>query len=390
MTAMLEVLFWLSGFALAYPYVIYPVTLWLAVCLRGGRPVVRSCDPPRQISVIIAAFNEERHIGRRIEELLGHIAAAGLSGEIVVVSDGSTDRTAEIAGSFEDRGVRSLPLPENQGKAIALTQGCSAASGEVLVFADARQTWSDEALTGLLANFADPSIGAVSGDLVLAKGEGVLGGVGLYWRFEKWLRKLETKWYSNVGVTGAISAVRRSLFTPIPAGTILDDVYWPLRVAMGNHRVVHEAHAVAHDRLPDRVAGEFRRKVRTQAGNYQLIVRLPSSLLPWRNPIWWPFLSHKVARLLAPWGLVGLLITGALLGGGYRLAFWVQVACYALAMVGLISGSRSRSASAAASFLVLNAAAWMAFWVWISGRTARTWTKVGYANRAPVGRPGDA
>ncbi len=115
--------------------------------------------------------------------------------------------------------------------------------------------------------------------------------------------------------------MRRELFRPIPNGTILDDVYWPLAVAMGGHRVIHDERARAFDRLPVRVRDEFRRKVRTLCGNFQLLARLPSALLPWRNPNWWQFVSHRIMRLLVPWALIGLAVSVVVLEGPvYRLA----------------------------------------------------------------------
>ncbi|MFO0930940.1 MAG: hypothetical protein U0736_28580, partial [Gemmataceae bacterium] len=199
----------------------------------------------------------------------------------------------------------------------------------------------------------------------------------------KWLRRQESALWAQVGVTGAIAACRRALFRPIPAGTLLDDVYWPLRVAMAGRRVVHDCRAKAFDRLPDRPRDEFRRKVRTLAGNFQLVARLPAALLPWRNPIWPQLLSHKLARLLVPWALLGLFGCGmALAIGGagdlYTAAVAAQAACYAVGVVGLFTRRVGRVGAAASSFLVLNAAAWVAFWVWATGRARLSWQKVRY------------
>jgi cellulose synthase/poly-beta-1,6-N-acetylglucosamine synthase-like glycosyltransferase len=313
--------------------------------------------------------------------------AARVEGEVIVVSDGSTDGTAAAARSVPGGLVRVIEFPDNRGKAVALAAAAAAARHDILVFADARQRWDPSALGHLLQNFADPGVGAVSGELVLESAPGVLAGVGLYWRFEKWLRRQESAARSMVGVTGAISAVRRELFRPPPPGTILDDVYWPLRVAMQGARVVFEARARAFDRLPEKTRDEFRRKVRTLAGNFQLLTLLPAALLPWRNPIWWQFVSHKLLRLAVPWALLGLLVSAAALpGAGYRAAFAAQVAAYLLALHGIWGGSGAgrRLAAAAAAFLVMNAAAWAAFWVWAGGRTARSWTKVSYQDVVPV------
>ncbi len=241
------------------------------------------------------------------------------------------------------------------------------------------QRWAPDAIEKLLDNFADPSVGAVSGDLVLETAAGVMGGLGLYWRYEKWLRRLESDVALAVGATGAISAVRRELFRPIPRGTVLDDVYWPLRVAMQGARVVHDSRAVAYDRLPQKPRDEFRRKMRTLCGNFQLLARLPEALLPWRNPLWLQFISHKVLRLLVPWCLLAMLLASAVLQRPiYRVAMLTQAGFYTAGLLGIWWGGRSRILSAAASFIVLNAAAWLAFWVWIMGRAGATWKKVSY------------
>ncbi len=377
----LVLLFWICFGCVAYTYAGYPLIL-AGVAWMRRRPPRRAEGHKPSVSFILAAHNEEATIGRRLTELTGLLAAAGVKGEVIVVTDGSTDGTAALARTAAKEGsVRVLELTGRVGKAAALTEGCAAAVNEVLVFADARQTWAPTALALLLENFADPEVGAVSGDLVVESAPGVMAGVGLYWRYEKWLRKKESQIHSLVGVTGAISAVRRELFRPIPRGTLLDDVYWPLQVAMQGFRVVHDKRAVAYDRLPERARDEFRRKVRTLSGNFQLVARLPALLLPWRNPLWLQFVSHKLLRLLAPWALLGMLAASALLPGPFfAWTFWGQFATYLLGVTGIwrVMGTQLRPSAAAASFLVLNAAAWLAFWVWISGRADRSWGKVSY------------
>src|SRR5262249_43612784 len=163
----------------------YPLMTALLAWLRH-RTVLReryaSC-----VSVVLAAHNEASRLERRLRELIGLMQSSGVAGEIIVVSDGSTDGTVELARSFARQGVGAVELPERGGKAAALSAGAAAARHEVLVFADARQQWDPQALTSLLENFADPRVGGVSGELVLESAPGVLAGVGLYWRYEKWL-----------------------------------------------------------------------------------------------------------------------------------------------------------------------------------------------------------
>jgi poly-beta-1,6-N-acetyl-D-glucosamine synthase len=376
----LEIVFWSLIAFVGYTYVVYPLILaaWVWARRRGPAPVSAA---PASVSVVLAAFNEEQTIERRLKELTGHLAVTGTPWELIVVSDGSTDRTVAVAEQFAGPQVRVLDRPRG-GKALALTAGAEAAHGEVVVFADARQRWAHDAIARLLENFQDPTIGAVSGDLVLESAPGVLAGVGAYWKYEKLLRKLESRAGSMVGVSGSISAVRRSLFRPIPAGTVLDDVYWPLLVAMQGYRVVHDDRAHAYDRLPDHVRGEFRRKVRTLSGNYQLTSLVKSALLPWRNPVWFQFMSHKLFRLAVPWALVALVLVSALLPGRfYQMAFAAQIAFYTLAVLGLRPeiATRVRLAAAAASFVVLNTAAGAAAWIWATGGTGQSWTKVSYS-----------
>jgi len=376
-----EVGFWAGLACVVYTYAAYPLALALLARWRG-RPVRRDERFERpSVSIVLAAHNEESVIGRRLSELGSLLETSSLRGEIILVSDGSTDQTAEIGRTYAGEILRVLELPENLGKAAALNEGYALARHEILVFVDARQTCGPASLERLLENFADPSVGAACGDLVLEAAPGVMAGVGLYWRFEKWLRMTESRLHSSVGLTGSICAVRRELFRPIPPGTILDDVYWPLQVVMQGARVIHDDRAHAYDRLPERTENEFRRKVRTLAGNFQLVTHLPSVLLPWKNPIAWQFVSHKLLRLLVPWALLGLFLTSAMLPGTvYRVAFWGQVWFYLIGLVGFTKtgGNHFRLTSAIASFLVLNTAAWFAFWVWALGRANRSWRKVNY------------
>jgi cellulose synthase/poly-beta-1,6-N-acetylglucosamine synthase-like glycosyltransferase len=375
----LEWIFWISFAIVAYTYIVYPITLFVLSALLGRSRI--HVGAKSSVSFLLPVHNEEQNLERRLQELTRLIESGGIAGEVIVISDASTDRSVEIAQKFSDRGVRILEMPAKGGKAAALNAGSQAARNELLIFADARQRWADDALERLIENFADPRIGAVSGDLVLETAPGALAGVGVYWRFEKWLRKQESKLDSQVGVTGAISAVRRPLFRPIPPGTLLDDVFWPMHVVLQGYRVVHDERAKAFDRLPEKTQDEFRRKVRTLAGNYQLLTLLPgAALFPWSNRVWWQWISHKLLRLVVPWALLGMLAASFFLDDYYQMFFVVQAACYFLAVLGMAPalGRAIKPLGTAASFLVLNAAAWLAFWVWITGRAATSWHKVQY------------
>jgi biofilm PGA synthesis N-glycosyltransferase PgaC len=382
-TQLSTVLFWVVGACVFYAYIGYPILIWALACCFGRRrktPIVPEEDLP-SVSLVIVAHNEEALIGKRIESALG-IDYPPEKLEVLVVCDGCSDATVSIARAHYDERVQVVELPVQQGKAAALSRGCAEARHAILVLADVRQSWEPGSLKLLLENFADPTVGAVSGNLVLERAPGVLVGVSLYWIYEKWVRAQESRLYSMVGVSGSVSALRRELFRPIPKGTILDDVYWPLQVAMQGYRVILDERARVYDHLPDSSKDEFRRKVRTLSGNLQLIALLPAALLPWRNPVCFQFVCHKTLRLIVPWGLLVLLAASLVAEDPfYRLAFCGQAIFYLTGLAGICWKSlagRCRPISVAASFLVLNAAAWLAFWVWLSGKTSRSWVKASY------------
>jgi cellulose synthase/poly-beta-1,6-N-acetylglucosamine synthase-like glycosyltransferase len=335
----MEILFWSAIVVIGYVYLGYP-TLLAAWARVAPKPIRRSPITPG-VSVIIAARNESANLDARIENLLAADYPRPRL-QIVVVSDGSTDRTAEILASRANDVDAVLLAPG--GKAVALNAGVSIARHDVLVFADARQTFAPDALRALVAPFADDRVGGVSGELVLdcesGAGTSTIGdGVGAYWRYEKWLRRHESLVGSTLGSTGAIHALRRSLWKPLPPETILDDVLAPMQAVLAGSRVVFEASARAHDRAAPEAAGEFQRKTRTLAGNYQLLRLQPRLLIPLVNPVWLQFVSHKVGRLVVPWALAALLVSSALLastGVLYLLALAGQVAFYGLAAYGAV------------------------------------------------------
>lgn len=377
----LKWLFWASAILISYTYLLYPLTM-AALAWHAPSNTAARAPYTGSYSVILAVYNEEQSIVQRIDELSLLISAAGPDGELLVVSDGSTDDTLALAMSRVGPNTRVIGLQKNAGKAAALSHACAQAKGDVIVFADARQRWHEAALQNLLANFTSDRVGAASGELMVESHSGVMQGVGLYWRYEKWLRRNEARIHSVVGVSGSISAVRRNLFRSIPAGTLLDDVYWPMQVVMQGYRVMHDEQAIAYDRLPTNAADEFRRKVRTLSGNFQLVALLPNLLLPWRNPIWPQYISHKLLRLAVPWALLTALIVSLVLHSGvYLVAAALQGIFYSLALIGLTSGagSRSRLVSACASFVVLNTAALLGFFLWVSGNAAASWHKTHYA-----------
>jgi biofilm PGA synthesis N-glycosyltransferase PgaC len=336
--------FWTSCVLVAYVYAGYPLLLacWARLFPRPVRAQASEAPVPR-VSIVIAARNEGSRLRERIDNLL-QCSYPAERRHIVIVSDGSTDATPAVLASF---GSAIEPVfVEACGKALALNAGVARADGDVVIFADARQTFAPDALRELVAPFEDPRVGAVTGELLLesevpgpraAVQSTIADGVGLYWRYEKSIRRNESAVASTLGATGAIYAIRRSLWRPLPAGTILDDVLAPMRAVLAGYRTVFSGRARAFDRIGPDVAAEARRKVRTLAGNYQLLWLEPGLLLPWRNPVWIQFVSHKLGRLLVPYGLLGLMVSSVALAAGspvYAAALGCQCMFYLLAGYG--------------------------------------------------------
>ena len=363
--------FWISAALLAYMYLGYAGWLWLRGRFRQ-LPVRAGAYQP-SISLVMVVRNEAAVIERKLKNLLALDYPQELR-EIVVVSDASTDGTNEILNCYAvDGRLRVLAHPEPRGKAAGLNDTVAQAGGEIVVFTDARQILEADSVRLLAEQFADPEVGCASGELMLGDPDAgeTSRGFGLYWRVEKKIREMESASGSVVQATGAIYAVRRKLLVPVPAGTILDDVFIPMHVARQGYRVTFLPSARAWDVADQGSDREFARKVRTLTGNYQL-VQLAPWLLGRSNPLRFELISHKLLRLAAPFLLAALLLSSLLLSAPlYRIALLLQVVLYALsaaAMAKLAIGPLARVADAARTFVVLNTAAFVAFVKFVTGR----------------------
>jgi poly-beta-1,6-N-acetyl-D-glucosamine synthase len=285
-------------------WIVYPLIIGM---LAARRPCSRCTAPseqsPPSVSVIIATREDPETIRARIQDCLearGDVECL----EVVVATDAQSAHAIpdDLVNSGDVRIVRG---DEPGGKAATINAAVRAARHDVLVFTDAHQRFEPEAIARLVKAFEDARVGAASGRLELSRCAS-RSPVGRYWSYERWLRRCEATINSCVGATGAIWAIRRSLWRPLPASLILDDVYTPMRVVLAGRRVAFVDDARATDlRTPDR-AHEYRRKVRTLTGVLQLCCWLPELLVPRRNPIWLQFVFHKLLRLLTPYWCIGL------------------------------------------------------------------------------------
>lgn len=312
MSAALHLLFVASLLLVLYTYAGYPLlAAWLA--RRHAHPWQRGAVG-LSVSIVMPVHNAADIVPAKMQHLLALDPATVR--EIIVISDGSTDGTADLLLSYADPRLRVIPLAQQVGKAEALNHGMRAATGDVLLFIDVRPRLDEAALGYLLQNFADPSVGCVAGELVVQSSEqhdstgNAVGGA--YWRYEQGMRNAEAAWDSAVGVYGGFYAMRRSLATPLPPGLILDDMYQPLSVIRQGYRNVLDRDAVVVDTWPSSKEGEFQRKVRTLAGNFQLLQQAPW-LLSGTNRVRFQLVSHKLLRLLVPYALVLMVLAPAAL-----------------------------------------------------------------------------
>jgi glycosyltransferase involved in cell wall biosynthesis len=404
----MTVLFLISLAVILYTYAGYPILIALLARIRP-RPWLRapyrmpgapsqtassfeagSTNPP-PISIVMAVHNGAAMLPAQLDHLLW--LEPELVREIIVVSDGSTDRTDRIlletllqdvphsSRFHRDEWIHYLArlkpilLPTQGGKTAAVNAGVAAAKGDILLFVDIRPRIEAGALASLLANFADPRVGCVAGELLLgtAGHDATASAVsGLYWRYEQWIRNCEALVDSPVGVYGGFYAIRRELAVPAPAGLILDDMFQPLAIIRQGYRSVVDREALVTDRWPAKAGGEFSRKVRTLAGNFQLIAEAPWVLSP-TNRVLFQLISHKLLRLVVPYFFVTLFLSSALLGDHSRfclvfaylqLAFWLMAAVAVRHRIPLVQ----RIAGPASALLVLNAAAVVGLYTWLFTR----------------------
>jgi cellulose synthase/poly-beta-1,6-N-acetylglucosamine synthase-like glycosyltransferase len=301
--------------------------------------------------------------------------------QVVIASDGSTDDTVAIARQFEP-SVRVVACERRRGKAAVLNDVVPLARGDLVVLSDARQIFEPHALRALVAPFADEHIGAVSGELILGPATTLeaADAAGVYWTYEKRIRRWESRVDSTMGVTGAIYAIRRRLFEPIPPDTILDDVLIPARAIRRGYRVLFEPAAIAYDRLVASPHDEFVRKVRTIAGTFQFFTRERWTLSPIRNRIWIQTISHKLLRLALPIAYAALLVSNMVLARTSPLFRWtlgLQLVFYGAAVLATSPNVRShiRAVAIPHMLVLLSWATIVAFVRFATGRQTVTWQR---------------
>lgn len=379
----MQFLFWTLLALISYCYFGYPLLVMLWARIRE-RPVRKQRMEP-SVSVVMSVHNEQDVILNKITNLLT-LDYPPEKIEILIGSDGSQDRTVEMVRQVNDRRVRLFDFAERRGKMAVLNDLVAKAGHEVIVFTDARQPFERSTVRELAANLADPAVGCVSGELMLSQKSGVTAkGINLYWEYEKFIRAQESKIHSMLGATGAVYAIRRELYTPIPENVVLDDMFVPLKIIEKGFRAVFDGSAKAYDEAADSPREEHRRKARTLYGNYQIFLLFPSLFVPGRSPVALQLVSHKLLRVLAPFFMIAVFFVNLSLVGNpfYFMMFMLQILFYTCAAAGAALRYQKKGFLRVVSrvcyvpyvFCLLNFSALIGFVRFLTGRQDITWEK---------------
>jgi cellulose synthase/poly-beta-1,6-N-acetylglucosamine synthase-like glycosyltransferase len=384
---------WLSIGVVFYAYAGYAFLIYALAKFFGRKP---QYDPNYQpmVTTLIAAHNEEDCIEAKILNCLDQSYPADRH-EIVVVSDGSSDNTPKIVEKYADRNVVSLYEPARNGKTAAVNRAMQYVKGEIVVLSDANNMYNREAVANLTRHFVDPKVGCVSGEKrVLKSGEApTSGGEGLYWKYESFLKRCDSTFYSVVGAAGEIYAVRKNLYNPPPKDSLLDDFIVSMEIAQQGYRVIYEPDAISYETGSASLRDEFKRRSRIFCGGFQSVARLPRLLNPLRGKLWFQYLSHRVLRWVVTPFLVPLIFVLNALAARrsplYRLLFAGQILFYLAGLVGLRQLDRSEKRPplplyVPAYFIFIHVAQLAGFKRWVARRETGVWAR---AQRAGVTSP---
>ncbi len=395
MVHILEIIFWVSCFIIFYAFGGYGVFLLIFLKIRSlflRRNIISeviSNDQLPEVCLIIAAYNERDYVDMKIKNsLLLDYPTNKLT--IIWVNDGSDDGTPELAAIYPE--VTLLHNPKRSGKIEAMNRGVEFSKAPILMFSDANTVLSKNALRAVVRHFQDKTVGCVAGEkqFYKEKDQPVASvGEGFYWKIESWLKRLDYQFYSTIGATGELFAVRRELYQRVEPDTLLDDFMISMRITQQGFRVAYEPMAVASEHGSSNVKEEMKRKVRIAAGCYQSFFRLKKLLNPFFNfKLFFQYVSHKVLRwTLAPLALISVLGSNIFILIGqeqfraysvYSVLFYLQVIFYGLAVAGFLSQKnpmRIRFLYAPFYFVAMNFAMFKGFFRFLKGKQNVLWEK---------------
>lgn len=387
----METLFWASVAIIIYSYFIYPLVLFTFSGItqafsdtkylwrRHQRRTLNTKDYPA-VSVIIAAYNEESCIKARVENLLT-LDYPKEKLTLLIGSDGSSDQTAEILSEFENQNLQVHIFNVNRGKMSVLNDLVEKATDDIIIFSDANTHFQSDTIQQLTRHFNNDKIGAVCGELHLVDGDTGDNKDNVYWRYEQVLKFHESRLNALQGANGAIYAIRKSLFIPLPANTIVDDFQIAMNVAKQGFRLVYDPEAIAIEEIAPNLAEEEGRRVRIGLGNYQAFFKMSWALNPLLGWRFIAYISHKVCRWFVPHFMIIALVTNFMLleQGVYQLTLAAQLIFYFIAFYGIKRQSDGKKIATAiallAFFVAMNLALMRGFIKYFSSNVQGTWQR---------------
>ena len=368
-----QIVFWLAALAPIYTFALYPAVLLVLRCIIRRDVKKEPIEP--FVSLLIPAFNEAAAMERKIRNSLELLYPRDRL-EIVVACDGSKDETPAIAQRLADgQRVRALVFPVNRGKVATLNAGVPQLRGEIVVFSDATAILRPDSLRRLVANFADPGVGAASGLYRVVKPDDVSIGSSedLYWRYESFLKVQESQLGSTLGGHGHLHAIRRALYPYPPSGTINDDYVIPMSVLRNGFRAVYEPDAMVYEEAREMTG--FGRRIRIMAGNIQQLREIRGLLFPTHPLELFFFVSHKLCRLLVPFAMVAAFSANLFLAGspGYTTILALQTGFYLIALCGIRWRLRPKALMLPFYFSMINASTFFGLYHALTRRRALAW-----------------
>ena len=342
---MFEFIFWFSTGLVFYIYFGYPLTMLILAKLSRKSPVNKKDFTPL-VSLIIPAYNEEKVIREKLRNSLSLDYPQDRL-EIIVISDCSTDRTDKITNEFMPRGVKLIVQEERKGKIAALNKAVPQAKGEIIVFSDANSIYEKEAIKKLVRNFNDGRVGCVCGELkyITPNASSSLAQLGeiLYWRYEKFLKKKESRLHSLLILNGSIYAIRKELFLPIEE-TLADDFVNSMQIAAKGWSMIYEPEAVAVEKASSLIKEQFKQKSRIIAQGYKATAKLSKVIFSSGWLRIFEFLFHKLLRWLVPLFLASIFVSNLFLLNYqfYQVVFILQSIFYLFALIGRVLQKRKK------------------------------------------------
>lgn len=335
---MAKVIFWLMGFIIAYTYFGYSLLIYLISLMVNNKVKKKDIEPP--VTFLITAYNEEGSIRQKLENAL-NLDYPEDKLEIIVASDGSTDRTDDIAEEFKDRGVVLFRVKGRVGKTETQNRAVKIAKGDIIIFSDATTEYKKDAIKKIVRNYNDPTVGAVSGKYEYRDPKGTQVGLAtiLFWRYENFIKSRQTRIKTITGACGCIYSVRRELYEPLRRD-VISDLVEPLKILEKGYRIGFEPKAVAYEQTTEKSSQEFKMRIRVISRGMNGLLNVKGLLNPFKHGfVSFQLFSHKVLRWLIPFFVIILFFANlALLGDRfYNMIFILQVFFYLFALLGWIA-----------------------------------------------------